>query len=213
MKWLSLTVLLASPSSAFDWAKYVNASSTLVIAVFTVLLFLAVIWQTSTNRDNERAWVIVTPKSWSPSLVKAVEGVTFPINFFEASYENVGRTPARIIETALRYIIIDKLENLPLEPDYGMVVNLGEMLLVPRDSFPQVRPLEPSPLLMPQQAAEIEQGKKLLYAYGFVAYRDVYRRRRETRCGYLYFFAEGQWRNIFPPRFQRGGPPAYNRAT
>jgi hypothetical protein len=40
------------------WTEYVNAFSTLAIAVFTILLFFAVIWQTKTTRNLERAWIL-----------------------------------------------------------------------------------------------------------------------------------------------------------
>ena len=41
------------------WVEYVNASSTMVIAAFTVALFFAVFGQLRTSRNSERAWVLI----------------------------------------------------------------------------------------------------------------------------------------------------------
>src|SRR5208283_5583196 len=57
-----------APGNPHNWIDRVNAFSTLVIAVFTVLLFFAVKWQTGTTRDTERAWVIATPVDNAPVI-------------------------------------------------------------------------------------------------------------------------------------------------
>jgi hypothetical protein len=40
-----------------DWIDYINACSTAVIAAFTILLFVGVVWQIRTSKAIERAWV------------------------------------------------------------------------------------------------------------------------------------------------------------
>jgi hypothetical protein len=48
-----------SPDDPPKWINGLNAVSTAVIAVFTVLLFVAVAWQIRTSKQSERAWVAV----------------------------------------------------------------------------------------------------------------------------------------------------------
>jgi hypothetical protein len=57
-----------------DWIDKLNAFSTSVIALFTVFLFFAVIWQTRTARDTERAWIIAAPTEAAPVVGFALEG-------------------------------------------------------------------------------------------------------------------------------------------
>jgi hypothetical protein len=126
---------------------------------------------------------------------------------------NAGNTPAQVTKVALRYITIDRLEDLPDEPDYGPGANLGGMLLVPQDSFGKDAPLSPKPSLSQPEAQAIENEERHLYAFGFVEYKDVYRRTHETRVGYRYQFPQGGLVSFQKASFQRYGKTAYNKAT
>jgi hypothetical protein len=56
-------------------------------------------------------------------------------------------------------------------------------------------------------------------AYGFVKYRDAFRREKETRTCYVYYVARGgvitapDGACLNPPGFRIGGPRKYNHQT
>ena len=171
--------------------------------------------QTALFSNSERAWLIITPRNWNPDLAAIDPKVAgpIPLNVFEATVKNIGRTPGQVIEIAMRYVTIGKLEDLPDIPDYGQTARPEGMLLVPQDSFGRVTPLSPSPSLEPEDTRAIRAAQRFVYAYGFVVYKDVFGNEHETRRGYVYDFPQGLMVSLNQPSFQQGGPPAYNRAT
>jgi hypothetical protein len=197
------------------WTERINAISTVVIAVFAVVTAIAVGLQVKTARNSERAWIIVTPKNWNPPLASydpAIGGV-IPLNVFEPAIKNVGRTPAKIMEIATKYERLERMEDLPNEPNYGQTGRFDGMILVPQDSMGQRYILTPSGSMTVQERYAVQNGHAFLYAYGFVAYKDAFGKSRYTRWGYKYDFPQGGMVSIHQPSFQRGGPPKYNEAT
>jgi hypothetical protein len=204
-----------------DWIDKLNAFSTLIIAVFTVLLFGGVAVQISTSRDTERAWVIANPTDnapvvgFIPSGESNLEGRLVGANkrnIFGCSFKTTGNSPARLVETAIRYYKVDKLEDIPREPDYGARIPLNDLPLVPGDSIGFVQLLEPSAILNRTDSAQVGRQECFLYAFGIMVYRDAYKRLHETRFGFVYHFPlDGDPRD---KGFRRDGlPEAYNRAT
>jgi hypothetical protein len=207
----------ADPSR--DWVDWVNAFSTSVIAAFTVLLFFAVIGQTRTSKNAERAWVIVSPVEAAP-VVGFIPERGDPLNepgpnqqnAFICSFKNTGETPARLVDAAVIYRMVQRLGDVPAEPDYGQKCSLNDLPLVKEDSISWIAFLLPEIILTKLQASAVRSRQAFLYAYGVVDYRDVFGRPHETRFGYTYSFPHGG--DTRPPGFRREElPQAYNRAT
>jgi hypothetical protein len=113
---------------------------------------------------------------------------------------------------AVVYRQIGRLEDIPKEPEYGHRGPLNELPLVKGDSFGVVAFLEPDSILTKQNMIAIGTARQFLYAYGVVAYQDVFGKEHETRFGYVYHFPQGG--DPRPIGFRRDGlPSAYNRAT
>ncbi len=177
--------------------------------------------QIATTRDTERAWVIANPTDIAPvigfipggesNLERHLVGAD-KRNVFSCSFKTTGNSPARLVETAIRYYKVDRLEDIPREPDYGERIPLNDLPLVPGDSIGFIQFLEPSPILNRIEAVRVTRQEAFLYAFGIMVYRDAYMRLHETRFGFVYHFPLGG-----DPRdkgFQREGlPEAYNQAT
>ena len=194
-----------------DW---VMVALTLALVVLTFAYVIVAYWQVSTVHDTERAWMVVNPKNWNPGLaITPPQGGEIPLNVFQMSTKNVGNTPARIIETGCKYIRLEKMGDLPDEPNYGESAMFNDMLFVPNDSIGQIAPLSPSAVLSQEEATKISNAQMFLYAYGFVAYKDAFGKLRRTRWGYEYRFPQGGLVSFYQPSFQRAGPRNYNDAT
>ena len=57
--------------------------------------------------------------------------------------------------------------------------------------------------------ADVTQRERFLYAYGFVQYLDIYRRKHETRFGLLYNLPF-QKQHVLD-HWKLAGPSVYNR--
>jgi hypothetical protein len=167
----------------------------------------------------ERAWVIATPIQDDPGIGFIPEpGDPNPIpgtdraNMFSVSFKNTGNTPARLVESAVRYQFLNRLEDLSPEPEYGPRGLLERMPLVKGDSIGAFAFLQPNTILTSAQATAVRRSEAFLCAYGILVYEDVFGRSHETRFGYVYFFPRGG--DVRPRGFRREGlPSAYNSAT
>jgi hypothetical protein len=163
-----------------DWIDKVNACSTVVIAVFTILLFVGVVYQVRTARNSERAWMMGIPEFNNfTKPPEPDECVLYP-----ASFKNFGRTPARIVEAGLSLKLAQSFKSIPHKPIYTPEeTKLLGNLIVPKDSF--ILTARPLALSVTEYHA-IKNGDLLLYAHGFVKYRDVFNNKRETRFCHYY---------------------------
>jgi hypothetical protein len=204
-----------SPKPSHDWPELVNAVSTLVIALFTIVTSVAIFCQVKTARNTDRAWVIILPMAWNPGVQRTKMEGAVPLNVFNASVKNIGRTPAKILELSVKYVMLDKegLKGLPANPEYPECARFDSLLLVPQEFIYRVETLSPTPVLTEKLAQAVEGGKLFLYAYGYVVYADVFGKKRETRRGYLYDFPPGLQASVHNASFRQWGPSAYNHAT
>ncbi len=158
-----------------NWVEYINASSTAVIAIFTILLFVGVLWQIRTNRDIERAWIIVNPIEHAPAIVPIPE-TGDPLddahqpkrNIFAASIKNTGNTPAKLLESKMAYRQAASLKDIPAKPCFGPRLDYGAMLLVKGDSIGELVFLEPSPIVTKAVARAVQRQEVFWYAFGVV---------------------------------------------
>jgi hypothetical protein len=156
-------------------------SGPLAVFVGVVTLFL-VGRQIRTMRTSERAWIMIT----------SVQGdLSYPPVEFKGAVRNSGKTLARIVETAIRYLPIAELSELAAIPEYEKTTPRNGMIIVPQDSFPL--------------AVETRSLGKISYVSGLIVYRDVYGNKKETQFGFAYDFESREWKI--------SDPPGYNRAT
>jgi hypothetical protein len=192
---VQLFFLIRSANAARDAAKAANVNADAVM-------------------KSERAWVIATPVNWNPELaVLAPPSTLIPLNIFDIAIKSVGKTPAQLIDIVNQYVSIESLGGLPVPPEYGTPAPLDGLLLVPEDSFSNRTVLNPTPTLNPETHIRVMNAERFLYAFGRVRYRDTFGLERETRWGYVYDFPQGLMVSIREPRFQRAGPPEYNKST
>lgn len=188
------------------------------VGALQALILGGTIWaiyhQTVSSQNSERAWIVVVPDKWSPELaVMPKSGGQVPLNVFEAWVKNLGKTPAKIVGMATKYVKLEKMADLPTDPDYKDAYTLFGLLLVPQDSIGQRIPLKPTPTLSDEEARKINNAEMFLYAYGLIVYDDAFGKQRITRWGYVYNFPQGGLVSFFKPNFQRDGPKKYNEST
>jgi hypothetical protein len=210
-----------------DLIDVLNASSTAIIALFTILLFCAVVRQIRTNKQSERAWVAVKrignpPEKWIAEMDKGyVPGIVF-------EFEVHGKTVARVTESRFALAIVpvrrDTLEpDLPLPPDYSAADSYdiaGEnRVVVPPDGTFQMRSyLRPFPPT-DKQLTDLRNRNVVMCSYGYVKYLDAFGKSRETRVCYVYDMI---WGGVItspdgvvlnPSGFRPAKVPKYNDAT
>jgi hypothetical protein len=192
---------IAEPDTVLDWF---TAALFAVGAIQAWILGLTL----RRNRLTERPWVFAEPE--------AIEGLAFGINQFPITVNfrwkirNHGRSPAWIVRTGIKFIVAD-VAALPAEPDYKGAEILAQAPIAPDQSFPQKTPKIIGPV---DYEALMTALTKRLVLYGFIEYRDRFRRRsNESRFCMVYEpaiirlpgYPDGWW--------TYGGPSAYNRNT
>jgi hypothetical protein len=214
------------------------------ITAWLLLLTLgAVVWQSEETKKSaqaallnaqavinaERAWITVTPhigtleffplrEKDAPIPDDLVEVLPI-VHQFPAKLVNVGKTPARIEASAIRYV------RTPIHPsrwdetpDYGEL-SAREQYAFPDEIMTITGQLSPIATMTKSQIEDIENEREYLFAFGIIKYSDVYGNLHETRFGYVYetqvshlIMKDGVIHTIRTgeARFKLGGPPKYN---
>jgi hypothetical protein len=139
-------------------------------------------------------------------------------NVFKVKVVNIGKTPARVIRSSVRYVLIDSLEALPKEPDYGALDPEQDLIVAPHEVEEPEASLvsravleQPDGLLSWKDHTAIVERQKVLYAFGFVRYLDIHGTKRETRFGYCYVHRKPD--EALGSAFAQAGPSAYRKTT
>jgi hypothetical protein len=176
---------------------------TLVVLVGTLLMIYR---QTGVFRRAERAW-----------MVGKSEITPFKVNekvFYPATFTNVGKSPAKVIEAGVSLKKIGSLSHISLQPKYepNEVLSFNEMLVAPTDSFDLTAP-EIGMTESEYKSLNLSPPTLFLYAHGFVKYVDAFGVKHETRFCESYYISgstgptvEGFQRYLMAPR-------EYNKAT
>jgi hypothetical protein len=199
----------------------------------TLIAANAALAQANHIAASERAWIEVLPYIWSPDFYPRWEqgdpvpegpvGIAPICHLFQAQIKNVGRTAARIEGISVRYVRSSmKPDQVDSEPDYGEITR-EDFFLLPNTELQVTATLSPERgTLTKSQIKDIKNGSQFLFAYGIIAYRDVYDGSHETRFGYAYRSPETHYilkdGKVDPisfgkAAFAHGGPAAYNRVT
>jgi hypothetical protein len=173
----------------------------------------------SADSGKRLAWVTASPAINSPALGfvrDAGDALEVPFNDapnrFIVAFKNNGNTPAELLDVAVVYRMIDRLADLPEDPDYGQKGSFQRLTLVKGDSVGSYAFLRPDIILQRRQAVAVQQQQSFLCAYGIITYEDAFGRPHETRFGFVYHFPLGG--DPRPAGFTREGiSPKYNGAT
>ena len=155
---------------------------------------------------SERAWILVKPEL--PDGLRAAP--QNQITRFRWSIKNVGRTPARLLETDALAARIEKMKDFPPEPRYvGKPLSMNEFLLVPNDSIPITWMIE-GDSLTEGEVAKIREGLSLHFAaYGYVKYLDVFDKPHTMRFCHRFVVYADTGKEGFEP--YTDAPPEYNK--
>ncbi len=163
--------------------------------------------QTKALMDADHALILIL---WENLIHVNPENPGVLSHCFRWHFKNSGKSPTFIQKISSRFIVIKSLEDLPRKPVYlpPREVSYEMEPLLPDKTFGALYAPVESNLPYEQLEADVIGKKCLLFAYGFVQYLDIYRRRHETRFGILYDRSPGRL-----DHWRLAGPPAYNRYT
>jgi hypothetical protein len=171
-----------------DWIDTVNACSTIVIALFTVAMFLVVRGQLRASKDIERSWVMPTleqehgsPRLLDENATRDGDGkITFmrPIANLLLTLKNSGRSPVWVKHLHARLVLVDSEDSLPKKPQLNDEDSFGW--------FPP--PFTEQEYLEFQLADKVTSKppfKDKCVIYGKVTYLDIFRQERFSTFGYV----------------------------
>lgn len=181
---------------------FLNAISTAVVGLFTIVLGIVGILQFRATKTAERAWIV--PDIQFPPVERTNGGIECLNHFL-----NKGRTPGWVTAMGSSGQILRAEDQLPPEPTYRTMAGpfpIGGNVLPPNAYTRQGIPLSA------QEWASMQSGEYAFYFFGFVTYRDIFGAEHLTR--YCFRYKPGPTEADPAPRdFYVAGPEPYNRAT
>jgi hypothetical protein len=185
-----------------NWVDTLNATSTAVVGAFTVVLAVIGARQFLASKMTERAWIVCLPPdppTRNPNTGDAE---------IRWELENRGHTPAWVTILGSAGKIVRAGDEIPENPPYTMAGPFPREGTVLAPNGKVLRGLT----IPAAHMAFVEQGTHVLFIFGIVEYRDVFKGKHETR--YCYRFKPGPTDADPSPRdFYVDGPRAYIRAT
>ncbi len=203
---------------ARNWVDWINAFSTAVIALFTVVMAAAIIFQLRATHRQERAWIAIESIDVPEELSHYT--LMFPMNIdLGYVFKNFGNTPAKLTDSRLIFRLVTSIDDLPSQPNYGPKQEyprfpLDGGLMVPNITFELRQAFQGpdgTPALSNEDLTAIRSGAKALVSYGFIEYRDAFDKRHETRFCHIYRVLKGT--NYYGGDFGIAGPSEYNKHT
>ena len=143
--------------------EFLNSISTIVIAAFSILMYVVVKGQWRTTEIIERAWVVPNPSSPAPYQTGASA-------LFSITWINKGKTPAWVTAMGSRAMLVKSESDLPKEPSYDMA---GPFTAEGNPLAPGGMTENPFPVDA-NRLASLEQRTVLLYIFGMTEYRDIF---------------------------------------
>jgi hypothetical protein len=142
---------------------YLNAASTVVVAVFTILIWRVYRAMLRASKINERAWIV--------PVIGMIEPTQDPEKFqVKVTLRNNGKTPAWITAAGSNGKGATDQRPLPIVPPYtemGPFYGKGT-LLSPTGGFDQGFSLDK------ERLDHVQSGLSQLFIFGYAKYRDAY---------------------------------------
>jgi hypothetical protein len=206
-----------APKEPHDWIDKLNAFSTAVVALFTVLLFFGVIYQVRTARRSDRAWVVLADLK-DPEYLTFREIPEFVTELeTRLQFKNTGHTPAILLNIKSHFKIVKDLDQLPSKPRYASnqhkdIPKYGR-ILVPDETLNNVVIFMGSKGSTPfrEEVQSVIDDKQKMLLYGIVEYMDAFKNYHEFRFCYLWN-PKRDMRQM-PDGFRLGGPAEYNKTN
>jgi hypothetical protein len=176
------------------------------IGVYVVIL--------KASRLAERAWISLEVRNiigmeeiesirQNTALLNDPETVGYQL-IAEYSLINSGKTPARLIEGAIRFDLVD-INSLPSEPVYERIIPIPYLIA------PQGRPFNSvaGMFFNKNEITEFIQQRRAFMLFGFVRYRDIHNKLRQSRFALI---GQNARFSHIPIGFtSEGCPQSYNR--
>ena len=176
---------------------YLNVASTVIVAVFTILIWRVYRAMLHATKINERAWVV--------PVIGLIEPTQKPETFqVKVELRNNGKTPAWITASGSNGKGATEQQPLPTTPPYDEMKPFSKKgsLLSPTGSFDHGFPLTK------ERLDHVRAGHSRLFIFGYAAYRDVYGDSHVVR----YCFEAKKSQDANHPHsleFYVGGPDGY----
>jgi hypothetical protein len=163
--------------------KLANLTTWLVVAAFIQALILAativaIVFQTRANKKIDRPWMAAEmekpPDEWEPG------------NFLRVGchIENVGRSPAFLLEKGDTWRVLNKTETLDeTYPAFEKIEKWGGDGIL----FPPKAEIAIASDVIGDVPRLIYNGDEVLWIYGYIKYRDSFKTDHETRYCFRYF--------------------------
>jgi hypothetical protein len=207
-------IFTESQKDTYDKTLVICTVLLVVVGAFQILY----LWRTvNATRDNAKAAllnaqaVINTERPW---LVVTWASDRNTPGLCRFGCRNQGNTPAKVVSMSAKSSFIDKLDNLPVPPDYSSPVTMPDLrLIVHEDNFSVGQGIHPESIIRNAGKKDLaDDSREFLVYYGNVVYRDTF--YPDSSPNGLH---ETRWCFVYQPagerRLVRSGPEAYNRYT
>jgi len=194
----------ASVPGVWRWYEIVAWVANLLLVGVGIGTLSVVKRQTDHLVASERAWMIGVPDSPDiPEMSVQPESVTVVWHFI-----NKGKTPAYLLEIGSGARVLPSAETLPEIPPASEEVEAWYQNGIPL--LPEAEMTRSHCRIIIPKAIQLRSGALTLWVYGYIKYRDISRKERETQfCFRWEPVSDTGRRNQFIPT----GPETYNRAT
>jgi hypothetical protein len=151
--------------------EQIIAAATSVYAVFTILLWVAILHQTKQLRRSVNLQVNLERPRLITRSVDLVPNSDLTDHYIDIEVKNFGRVSAFVLGTFLEYRVLPVDQELPRKPVYDMKHFKWYHLLheIPAN---QLEKFSGDMQLSPNEIADIQTGKAHLWVYGMVDYGE-----------------------------------------
>lgn len=126
--------------------------------------------------------------------------------FADLRFTNLGRATCQITEFLVKYKCMASGDPMPTEPDYGSDKGAASRECVVEGGKSAPFSLGMSEALSEKDLGAINEGKTIMYIYGWIAYDDAVSGSRTFRFGRIYTpHAEGDAKWMDEPKYNNAG--------
>jgi len=177
-----------------DWIDAVNASSTIVIALFTVAMFFVVKYQLRASKDIERAWLMVKVEKDPFNSLFLCENTSqeqgkapcvTTAAFLQLTFKNDGNGPVWVKRLQARMVVVDSVIQLPKHPELNKDDD-QKWLPSPfvEEAYVRVQLTANGSLDAGREARVCGKLTREAVVYGKITYLDKFREERFSTFGY-----------------------------